>query len=274
MAPLEWSALLGWIAVATAGGLVIFHAVAGFYHVKYYVRRRDEPETWKCQARRKLPAKFQRKAVLLSSFNLTVAGVLTGVLIDAIARGLPTPIYMDVAEWGWPYTIGSTVLLFILLDAIAFYIHWALHLKFLYKRFHRAHHQYVATTPYVTVAIHPVVFVSLQVATAIPLFIIPFHVVSIGAVLVYILVFNIIDHSGVSLDSRIPWQASSNYHDDHHAHFHVNFGQHLVWWDRLHGTLRRKDTSYGVELFGGRGVSSKDGDGKPEYLDYVQRRSA
>ncbi len=42
-------------------------------------------------------------------------------------------------------------------------------------------------------------------------------------------------------------------HDDHHAHFHVNFSQHLMLWDRLHGTLRRPDRSDGAAVLGGQG---------------------
>ena len=53
-----------------------------------------------------------------------------------------------------------------------------------------------------------------------------------------------------------PLRKPSNYHDDHHALFHVNFGQHLTWWDRLHGTLREQGRSYGVEVFGGKGAAA------------------
>ena len=97
----------------------------------------------------------------------------------------------------------------------------------------------------------------LQAATFLPLFFIPFHAVSIGAVLIYILVFNIIDHSGVRLVSMWPWQGPSRYHDDHHVYFHVNFGQHLMMFDRMHGTLRREGRKYGKEVFGGKGASGE-----------------
>ncbi len=252
----DWSALAMWMGIAVGVGLGVFHAVAGFYHLKYYVWRADDPENWKCQPHRKLPARLQRKAVLLSSSNLVMAGSLTGILLYAIDRGLSTPIYYNVADFGWAYTLLSTVVLFVLVDAIAYYVHRVLHQEFLYKNFHRAHHAYVATTPYVTAAIHPVVFLTLQVTTFAPIMLIPFHAVSIVLVFFYVLIFNVIDHSGVTLRSRIPWQAPSDYHDDHHAHFHVNFGQHLMLWDRLHGTLRREGRTYGVDVFGGKGMAA------------------
>ncbi len=259
MSEIDWRELAVWMGIAVGVGLLVFHSVAGFYHVKYYVLRANDPENWKCQPERRLPSRLQRKAVLLSTSNLAVAGALTGILLYAIEHGMPTPIYYDVADYGWAYTLLSTALLFVLVDAIAYYVHRALHGEFLYRKFHRAHHAFVATTPYVTAAIHPVVFITLQVTTFAPIMLIPFHAASIALVFFYVLIFNVLGHSGVRLRSRLPWQAPSDYHDDHHAHFHVNFGQHLMWWDRLHGTLRKEGRTYGVEVFGGKGAPAAAG---------------
>src|SRR5690606_13456630 len=106
------------------------------------------------------------------------------------------------------------------------------------------------------------------------LFFIPFHFLSVVAALIYILIFNIIDHSGVDLVSSLPWQGPSRYHDDHHVHFHVNFGQHLMLWDRMHGTLRRENRTYGVDVFGGKGKEGALGaqrastEAKPNFIRY------
>ena len=96
-----------------------------------------------------------------------------------------------------------------------------------------------------------------------------FSTVFLIVVLVYVLTFNVIDHSGVDLRSRLPWQGPSRFHDDHHLYFHVNFGQHLMIWDRLHGTLRRQKRSYGREVFGGKGVPiSDEGKELPPFVEY------
>jgi lathosterol oxidase len=253
---IDWPLLLLCVGGSIAAGLAIFHTVAAYYHLRYYVRRRGEPQAWKCQPKRSLKPSQQRSAALLSSFNLTLGGLLSGLLIYAITQGLETPIYLDIAEYGWPYFFGSAVLLFVLNDAAAYYVHRMFHLKPLFRRIHRHHHKFIATTPYVTVAVHPIELLALQLSSFLPIFLIPFHPAAIGAVLVYILVFNIIDHSGVRLTSALPWQGPSMYHDDHHAHFHCNFGQHLMLWDRLHGTLRRENRTYGVDVFGGRGADA------------------
>jgi lathosterol oxidase len=265
----EWVAWIKLVAAATAGGLAIFWTVAGYYHVRYYVRRRHEPASWKCQPDRFLRPEQQRQAMALSTMNLAIGGVLSGSLIYAIVNGRATAIYFDVARHGWIHALGGTVLLFVLVDALAYYAHRALHGRFLFRHVHRWHHRYVATSPFVVTAMHPAEFLLFQGVTFLPLFVIPFHYLSAIAVFVYILVFNIIDHSGVRLRSSLPWQGPSMFHDDHHAHFHCNFGQCFALWDRLHGTLRRVGRRYGVDVFGGRGAPSGDGASEsPEFVRY------
>lgn len=265
----DWGEWAWIVALSMAGGIGILWTIGGYYHVRYYLRRRHEPETWKCQPGRFLRPDQQRQAMFLSTANLGVGGLISGSLIYAVQHGMSSPIYTDVAEYGWTYTLLSTVVLFVLLDALAYYAHRALHAKALFRRFHRWHHRYVATSPFVVTAMHPVEFLVFQTVTFVPLFVFPFHAVSIIVVLVYTLAFNVIDHSGVRLVSRIPWQGPSMYHDDHHVHFHCNFGQHLMLWDRLHGTLRRIDRRYGAEVFGGKGAPVDPArQGKGDFVSY------
>ena len=261
------------IVSAMLAGVAAYHMVAGYYHYRYYVRRRAEPETWKCQPARFLSPKLHRTAVLAGTGNLVLSGAITGVLVYGIVTGaLETPLYTDVAEYGWPYTIAMTGVLFIMVDFMNYWTHRLFHVKSLYRRFHRFHHRFVATSPYVTTAMHPVEFLTQQAASFVPLLLIPFHAASAAAVLFYILIFNVIDHSGVRLTSVLPWQPPSRYHDDHHALFHVNFGQHLVIWDRMFGTLRRQNRRYGRDVFGGRGAPGDrgDNDGRGALEAYVR----
>ena len=39
------------------------------------------------------------------------------------------------------------------------------------------------------------------------------------------------------------WQGTTTFHDDHHKHFHCNFGQHVLWFDHLFGTMRSVSTA-------------------------------
>ncbi len=256
---MDWLKLALCVAGAVLSGLLIYHVVAGYYHLRYYRRRRDEATAWKIQPKRFLSDKHAREAARSGTLNLTLGGALSGVLVYAILEhGLPTRLYTDVHEYGLPYFFASIVGVWLLIDLLAYYVHRALHIRWIYKRVHRFHHKFVAPTPYAALALHPVELLALQAASISTIFYVPMHVGVISGVLVYTLVFNIVDHSGVDLRSRLPWQAPPRYHDDHHVHFHVNFGQHLMLWDRLHGTLRRVRRTYGQDVFGGRGVSTDE----------------
>ena len=258
----QWATI---VISSVLAGVAVLWIVGGYYHIRYYVLRAHEPETWKCQPKRFLRKGQNLEAALLSSFNLALGGFISGNLVYAYLNGWDAPrIYTEVGEYGWIYTLVSTLGLFVVMDGSAYYVHRAFHNKWMFKKFHRFHHKYVATTPFVVVALHPVELLCLQAASFLPIFILPFHFASVAGVLVYALIFNIIDHSGVRLHSSLPWQGPTMYHDDHHAHFHVNFGQHLMIWDRMHGTLRRTKRRYGVENFGGKGV----GAGGEEFFDY------
>lgn len=268
MNSVEWSSLVFYVGIATGLGAGICHCVAGYYHLRYYRLRRREPETWKCQPQRFLTPTLNRNAVFSGTANLTLGGLLTGIFIYAVDHGLPTMLYYDVADYGWAYTIVSVPMFFARNDASAYYVHRALHLKPLYRSIHKYHHRFVATSPYVATALHPGELLALQAASFAPIFLMPLHPVVVGFVLVYILVFNIIDQSGVRLVSRLPWQGPSMYHDDHHAHFHVDFGQHLMILDRLHGTLRREGRRYGDSVFGGCGEKQSGSGSHQGFVKY------
>lgn len=263
---MDWAAWAKIVVPSIFGGLAILWIVGGYYHLRYYVLRRHEPEAWKCQPKRFLRKEQQQKAVILSTLNLTIGGLLSGTFIYGMGKGLRTGIYFDVAERGVPYALASTLILFLIVDLLAYYAHRALHIRPLFRHIHHWHHRYVAPTPFTVTAMHPAEFLMFQAATFLPLFVLPVYYVSAIVVFVYILVFNIIDHSGVRLHSRLPWQGPSTFHDDHHVHFHCNFGQCLMLWDRAHGTLRRMGRRYGVDVFGGKGVA--DGSGDDDFVRY------
>ena len=159
MEPIQWSLFAACIGGASAVGLGVYHAVAGYYHYRYYVRRRVEPDAWKVQPERFLSPELRRTAVTIGTRNMALAGVLSGPLAyDVASGGSNTALYTDVTEYGWAYTLGMTVVLFVMLDCIAYWVHRAFHFKFLFRRVHRVHHRFVAPSAYTATAMHPVEF--------------------------------------------------------------------------------------------------------------------
>ena len=115
-------------------------------------------------------------------------------------------------------------------------------------------------------------------------FVLPIHPTVMVGVGVYTAYHLVEDHAGIIKTSSWPWQPSAGYHDDHHkwraAHripgrefsraghtpvrlgtfhtrlrryFHCNFGQHVLWFDWIFGTLRNVGRAYGEDTFGGKG---------------------
>jgi lathosterol oxidase len=282
-----WSTMMGlagvrlWaflVTISALGGLALYFGFGSILYGLYYVRRREDPESWKIQAKRFPSAKLHRWAISVAAGNLLLGGLISGTFIYYILHGGRTALYMDVGEYGWTYTIASTIVAYLLLEAAAYYTHRLFHNKRLFRRYHRFHHRLVAPTPFSTTTMHPVEFISFQATAFLPTFILPMWAGSFIALLIYVLMCNMVDHSGIDLVHRTPWLSSTRYHDDHHVHFHCNYGQSLTFFDRLHGTLRRRDRRYGAEVFGGRGTAKgageelDDGSGEDPYVDYYRRR--
>jgi len=182
-------------------------------------------------------ATFARREVREAVTALISAATISAiVVVGQITTGYGR-IYTNVAEHGWGWFLLSGVLYYLWIDLWAYLGHRALHLRPLYKRFHKLHHAYKFPTAFTALAIHPVDMVVLQGGIYVGLYAMPLHVGVVGANLLYIHYFNVIDHSGVYAETWLPWQPSTLYHDDHHQYFHINFGQSLTLWDRVFGTF-------------------------------------
>jgi Delta7-sterol 5-desaturase len=251
-----WAAIVG---VAAVGGLVLYFGYGSWLYLRYYVRRRDEAEAWKLQPKRWPSPKLHRWAIAVAAGNMMIGGLLSGTFAYfVLTRGF-SALYLEVEDYGWAWTIASTVLMFFAIEAAAYYTHRFLHTRFMFKHVHQWHHRLVAPTPYATVTMHPVEFTMLQCATFLPVLVLPVHWVAFAGLLVYALVYNLMDHSGIRIKHRLPWHSSSSFHDDHHVCFHCNYGQHIAIFDRLHGTHRRHGRRYGKDVFGGRGAPASPG---------------
>jgi lathosterol oxidase len=266
----QWAML---VTVSALAGMAIYFGFGGWLYAKYYRRRRDDAASWKIQPKRFLTPARHRWAIKVATANLMLGGLLSGSFAYYVMHGGYTALYFDFSRHGILFTLASTVVFFFALEAAAYYTHRWLHGRFMFKHVHRWHHRCVAPTPFTTVTMHPVEFISLQATAFLPVFLIPVHVGAFIFLLIYVLLYNIKDHSGIVLNSRLPWQGSSRFHDDHHVYFHCNYGQNLPIFDRLHGTHRRVDRRYGEDVFGGRGAAlepgtAEDAGAPPKYVKY------
>jgi Delta7-sterol 5-desaturase len=245
--------IAGYVAFAVAGGLGMYFAIGGLFELAFY-RRRDAAATWKLQPRRWPGPRARRREIALGTINVTLASIASGLFAHHVATGGDTGIYFDLEEHGLVFTIASTLLYFVVTDGVLYWAHRILHRRTLFRWIHRVHHRWTSPTAFTAMAMHPLEFAFYQSIMLVPLLFWPIHVVGLIAVLIYQNAIALLDHSGIAFRSRLPWQPPPRFHDDHHAHFHVNYGQTLGVWDRVFGTWRREGRTYGEDVYGGQGA--------------------
>ena len=251
------------VATCALGSAAMYYYGCARLEREYYGRRRADAASWKCKPTKWLAPDRHAEQVRWGVAN-AAWGSFCGLCVFAYhmhprTSGTLVKIYFDVGDprWapltsfggGWPWYFLSAVLCFIYADLWAYFGHRMLHWPVFYRRVHKWHHRYVAVTPFGAYGMHPAEFTFLTVGVQTVVLILPIHLSALMVNLLYIGYHAIIDHSGIDFDGWFPWSPSAMYHDDHHTHFHCNFGQSLVVWDWLCGTLRRTDRRYGAERF-------------------------
>lgn len=98
---------------------------------------------------------------------------------------------------------------------------------------------------------HPFEFLFFQLGGLTCMCVFPVHVMAFLCVVTYVAYHGQLDHSGIDFQGDFPWQPGTKYHDDHHKYFHLNFGQNIILWDWLFGTLRQQGRQYGESVYVG-----------------------
>ena len=246
--------LAGFEAVAVMGGLGVYFALGAWFEWVYYLRLRGTPEAWKIQPHRFTAPRRRRAEIALGAFNLVMASLLSGFLAYRITHDNPTQVYLGAEQHGIAFGLATTAAYFVGTDLGLYWMHRFMHHPVLFRAIHRWHHRTLSPTAFTAPAMHPLEFLSYQAVAAFPLFLFPIPAWGIVFTLLYHNVVGLFDHSGVDLAAWFPWQPPPRFHDDHHAHFHVNYGQTLGLWDKIFDTWRREGRVYGEHVFGGRGA--------------------
>lgn len=177
--------------------------------------------------------------------SCVVFSVLTIVIYYCAVRGW-TRIYLNVSDHGWGYLLVSIVVMLVLHDAYFYFTHLLSHrIPFVFRRFHRIHHQSANPTPFADIMFHPVD--ALVHAGFVPLFLflLPVHPLAFGLFMLLVTVVNAVGHTGFEVFpaflQRTPilkWISRATLHNIHHSHIHYNFGLYFRVWDYLLQTER------------------------------------
>ncbi|KAH3878107.1 uncharacterized protein LOC127873877 [Dreissena polymorpha] len=257
-----------YVAFAVLTSFCTFWGIGMSFDFYFYKNRKDKPEQWKCQPDRWLTKSNEWHEFLLGSTNMLIGSVASGFISCYIMNGGKCTLYTRPDEYGWAYLLLSAPALFFYNEAVSYYPHRMFHTPFLYRHVHKVHHRYGSPTLYSTTAMHTLEFLVYQTLLALPVFVVPLHAVVFVPILLYGYYYGMMDHSGIKMDAVWPWQPSSMFHDDHHRHFHCNFGFNTILFDRFHGTLRRTNRKYGETVFGGKGKTEFLKNNQSEFITY------
>ncbi|XP_060068058.1 uncharacterized protein LOC132548235 [Ylistrum balloti] len=239
--------------LAVTSSFVMYYGIAYGFMWYFYINRRDKAHEWKCQPNKFLTPANERHEILLGSANMLFGSLVSGIIACYISNGGYSKMYYGLSDYGWSYLPFSAFAMFLYNDCLAYYLHRLFHYPFLYRHIHKVHHRYHQPTAFSAVAMHPAEFVLYQGYLAAIPFMVPIHPAVYVPVLLYTYYYGLMDHSGVKMNAFWPWQPPSQFHDNHHKYFHVNFGFNSYLFDWLHDTLDRPDREYAEDIFGGFG---------------------
>ena len=159
-------------------------------------------------------------------------------------------LYLDLVEYiADPKLYPSSVeiikqimFLVIFLDALFYWCHRCFHTAWLYKKFHKQHHEYEVTVAIAAIYNHPVDYIITNILTSLlaEIMLVKVHVVTIYMWVIFATTFALLSHSGYDLPWNpygvFPFGHNSSFHDYHHSKNVGNFGLFSVFWDATCGT--------------------------------------
>lgn len=167
--------------------------------------------------------------------------ILQGFSVLAETYGISL-LYTDMAGYGWLWWALSLPIYIMLWDLVFYLGHIVLHMPWVYKKSHFRHHACRPPVPWSGIAIDPLeTLLSGILPYVVPLFILPFHVYTVYALNIGLMVWATVVHSSMNFVGNTV-MLSTKDHNLHHAYGLKNFnlGAVFTFWDRIGGTLNRK----------------------------------
>lgn len=228
---------LAQFAMLSIGGLVAYFGVSGLSYMIFFVwgKKRFHP-TYVAEP------EVLRDQIKWGLYGTLGNAVLTVPFHWAIANGY-SRIYWDPMERGLPYLIFSFVLYLAFTETSVYWIHRALHWKYLYRYIHKPHHKWRSSTSFVSMAFHPLDSFAQAVPTHIFLFFVPLNAYMYLLVLGFIMTWTVLIHDRVTV-VRGSIINTCGHHSLHHWYFQCNYGQFFTFWDKLMGTWRDPEEEF------------------------------
>ncbi|KAK7032801.1 fatty acid hydroxylase [Favolaschia claudopus] len=187
--------------------------------------------------------KNQVRLEIMSSLRaLPVMSLMTVPFFEAEVLGY-TRLYDKIETYGYLYFFASILLFLLFTDYLIYWVHRSLHIPFLYKHLHKAHHRWIVPTPFAAHAFHPVDGWAQSLPYHFFVFIFPMHRLLYLGLFWFVTCWTILIHdsdliTGHPLENIINGPA---HHTLHHIYFTVNYGQYFTWADRMGNSYRHPE---------------------------------
>lgn len=222
----------------TFAGFTFFLALAGVSYGVFFVWKRD-----KFHPHYKANRDEIRKSLRWSFYSIAGNAVLMMPVHWAIAHG-HSKVYLSVAEHGWLWMGSSIVLILVISETGTYWIHRALHSRYLFAWLHKPHHSFRVPTPWAGVAFHPLDSYAQALPHHLCIFLFPVHLGVYTVFISFLTVWAVMIHDRLSF---MPWSGINytGHHTLHHWYYRYNYGQFFTVWDRLGGTYKNPEAMRG-----------------------------
>jgi sterol desaturase/sphingolipid hydroxylase (fatty acid hydroxylase superfamily) len=180
--------------------------------------------------------------VKLGLISLAFGSPVLQVFAMMAERYHVTRLYTDIGALGWGYWLLSLPLYILCWDLVFYLTHRVLHWPLVYRKSHFRHHACRPPVPWSGIAIDPFeTILSGIMPYTIPLFVFPFHLYTVYALNIGLMVWATWVHSSYRWNGN-GVMLSPRDHNLHHAFGlkNANYAAVFTFWDRLANTLNRR----------------------------------
>lgn len=178
--------------------------------------------------------------------------LLNNLLTTALVVALWPALRLTGVHWGplpaWWVVAGQVVLFIFLDDFLYYWMHRALHTRWLYKKVHIVHHRMTAPWAIAGHYMHPVEFTLTAALMLLGPVLVGAHVVTLWIWITFRQWEAAEGHCGYQLPGVpihwFPFYHGPVYHDFHHAKFLGNYAGFLGWADGVFGTWSDQYLAY------------------------------
>lgn len=217
-----------------------YFVAAGVLTAVIWLMKRTHLKSRQIQTRSATAVDFRRE---ISSSMLTIFWYLVIAVITDWSLHTGILIYGG-DDHPFAYNLMMFGLIIVGHDTYFYWTHRAMHTRWLFKTFHRHHHQSVTPTPWTAYSFAAPEAILNALFIPVWLIFVPTPGIVTFAFLTFQIIRNVTAHAGLEIHPRwwlstpiTSWINTTTHHDLHHAGgFNYNYASWFTFWDRLMAT--------------------------------------